>query len=303
LGLIPYIMEHGAGIGFVLCFFGEVFLNVKLTLRILFHFFFFYFSGQNQTIYNLNKFYDENNRITFRYQITNYYKTQSIMIKKNYLFRLGLAAALLGASVMYGSCGSKDDPKPNEQEQKDPENNQNNGNDDKPVDGNTLTFDGNGSWLGAVPAAIVYKDNITLPDAGTMLRPGYNFLGWSKTADSKAPDYKAGDTFAGGDETLYAVWKIYQFAITYHIDENDLSKTVVELYAGNVLDKKDCFFRGYASSDKEGYYLNGWKDANDTFYLAGSLISVFQDCDLYPVYEKRQGNGTSMEDASIEFFN
>lgn len=50
-------------------------------------------------------------------------------------------------------------------------------------------------------------------------RDGYNFLGWAISADATSAEYHAGDSFTTeADTTLYAVWKIKTYAVTYNVN-------------------------------------------------------------------------------------
>ena len=72
----------------------------------------------------------------------------------------------------------------------------------------TVTFDLNGG-TGEVPAAVDKRWNVDvkLPSA-VPVREGYTFLGWARSTEAKAPDYKAGDTYRENSSgALFAVWE------------------------------------------------------------------------------------------------
>ncbi len=148
-------------------------------------------------------------------------------------------------------------------------------------DGKSLKFDGNGYKLGTEPSVQIFKESTSLPDAGTMQRPGFNFLGWAKAADAKTADFESGASFGGDAEVLYAVWKPYQFLITYH--EENGSVWGEDLLSGTKLEKEEYVLRtpflGYSKIFK------GWKDGDGNLYQPGSPITIFHDCDLYQVWE------------------
>jgi uncharacterized repeat protein (TIGR02543 family) len=74
----------------------------------------------------------------------------------------------------------------------------------------TVTYDGNGSNGGDVPAAVTYDfgDTVTVSDSGTMTRTGYSFDRWNTAADGSETSYQPGNTFPMPAEnvTLYAQW-------------------------------------------------------------------------------------------------
>jgi len=146
-------------------------------------------------------------------------------------------------------------------------------------DGKYLKFDGNGFKQGSVPEILIYKETVTLPDAGAMLRPGFNFLGWAKTADSKKADYEACASFDGDAEVLYAVWKPYQYVITYYY-EHGYSEM---LLSGTALESKELVFPTRLSGNNR--IFKGWRDEEGNLYAPGAPITIYQDCDLYEVWE------------------
>jgi len=74
----------------------------------------------------------------------------------------------------------------------------------------TLTYDGNGSTGGTVPAAQPHNDGATVTAAGrgTLARTGYTFNGWNTVANGiGGTAYAAGATFTiSANTTLYAQW-------------------------------------------------------------------------------------------------
>ncbi len=168
-------------------------------------------------------------------------------------------------------------------------------------DGKTLKFDGNGYKLGTEPSVQIFKESTSLPDAGTMQRPGFNFLGWAKAADAKTADFEAGASFGGDAEVLYAVWKSYQFTITYHVDPDNASKFSEQVMTGLYLESVSPLFNlGQVDRNSKGQYFKCWKDSNGNMYMPGTPVTIYRDCDLYPVYVDAES--TSMEEVTIEFY-
>ncbi len=145
-----------------------------------------------------------------------------------------------------------------------------------------LKFDGNGNKGGVAPGVVIYKESTELPGQGAMERPGFNFLGWAKSADAKKADYEAGSTFAGEADVLYAIWKPYQFVITYHNEDGSVWKE--DLHSGTQLEKEEVLLREDFLWSSQRLF-RGWRDDEGNLYAPESLLVVFHDCDLYPVIE------------------
>jgi hypothetical protein len=75
----------------------------------------------------------------------------------------------------------------------------------------TLTFSANGG-TGSVPAAITadYNSAVPLPEAGSLVRAGYTFGGWSHNTSGST--LLTPYTVKAVDETLYAVWNIVTYS-------------------------------------------------------------------------------------------
>ena len=82
------------------------------------------------------------------------------------------------------------------------------------VTGYTLTYDGNGSDGGTVPAAVTnctYNHEITVSGAGTMTKTGHSFSHWNTAANGSGIQYDPDDDesntiFITGNVVLYAQW-------------------------------------------------------------------------------------------------
>jgi len=73
----------------------------------------------------------------------------------------------------------------------------------------TITFKANGGW-GFPPGRINFRagEELTVPGAGWMFRPGYRFAGWSLSANGAGTLFTAGQKIKPtGSATVYAVWK------------------------------------------------------------------------------------------------
>lgn len=84
----------------------------------------------------------------------------------------------------------------------------------------TLTFDANGGTGAPDSVTKLYGQDIILP-VKAPTRPGHTFLGWSTSSGASSPTYTAGGTFTQNSSvTLYAVWKINTYSITFDASTN-----------------------------------------------------------------------------------
>jgi len=77
--------------------------------------------------------------------------------------------------------------------------------------GNVVTYNGNGSDGGTVPADASYASggSTTAAAAGSMTKTNCTFLGWNTAADWTGTDYAAGATIDSvGNTALYAKWRL-----------------------------------------------------------------------------------------------
>jgi uncharacterized repeat protein (TIGR02543 family) len=77
----------------------------------------------------------------------------------------------------------------------------------------TVTFNGNGSTVGSVPASQTFVAGGTRLDlptisAMTLRRPGYEFLGWSTTATGSPVSGPTSYVPLVAQQTLYAIWRV-----------------------------------------------------------------------------------------------
>lgn len=74
----------------------------------------------------------------------------------------------------------------------------------------TVTYDGNGSTGGTVPATAEYDKGATVTVAGNtggLVKTGFDFAGWNTAANGSGTTYQEGNTFTiNANTTLYARW-------------------------------------------------------------------------------------------------
>ena len=165
---------------------------------------------------------------------------------------------------------------------------------------------------------ITYDDNIedaeiTMPDAqikekGQDLklsdyvptRDGYEFLGWATDKESTNAEYQSGANFAiDEDTTLYAIWKLKLYTITYddnvdsleipvpkaqekrHDEDIDLSEMILDDRIENGFTK---IFDGWKALDKDGNQLYD-EAGNEIIYQPGDSYTENVDLILSAIWE------------------
>lgn len=82
----------------------------------------------------------------------------------------------------------------------------------------TVTYNANGG--SGAPSAQTKTHNQTLTLSKTKpTRTGYTFLGWSKSSGASTASYQPGASFTdNANTTLYAIWRINTYTITYNLN-------------------------------------------------------------------------------------
>ena len=83
-----------------------------------------------------------------------------------------------------------------------------------------ITYDGNGSTAGTVPATqtgVTGKNFAVTGNTGVLVRTGYTFAGWNTAQNGTGTSYSAGSTILmpNGGTTLYAMWTPSGVTLTY----------------------------------------------------------------------------------------
>lgn len=170
----------------------------------------------------------------------------------------------------------------------------------------SVVFVSNGSITGDESFTITGNRFVRLPGQGDMSRPGFKFLGWAVNRDARKGDYEPDLHYKGGADTLYAVWRSFQFAITYHyrLDDpigNPELHTGIEIERGNLHLK----FRNDISHvvAPEGQFPYAWfDDVSKNVYIPGELLVEYRDYHLYPLFKDAQTVGSSFEDLSVTIY-
>ncbi len=161
-----------------------------------------------------------------------------------------------------------------------------------------LTYDGNGSTSGSVPAdeaAYFQLSEVTILDNTNELKRGEAaFLGWNTAADGSGTDYAAGDTITiSEDTTLYAKWQeAAAFTVTY--DGNGNTAGAVPTDGTGYAEGASVSVLGNSGGlAKDGYTFACWNTAADgsgTDYTEGNTFTISSNITLYA---KWQGNAAA----------
>lgn len=126
------------------------------------------------------------------------------------------------------------------------------------------------------PQNYIVGSSYTLP-TGTITRPGYVFLGWSKTSTATSASYTDGQSgisnlgTAGTTVTLYAVWRAKKFTIKYNANNGTTTSTSTQYTATNSNTLTT------PSWTKSGYIASGWNTSSTATSASYAFGQAFND--------------------------
>ena len=167
----------------------------------------------------------------------------------------------------------------------------------------TVKYDGNGALSGSVEDSIHTFDIAKALNANNFVRPGYLFLGWStsKTATNKTySDMEVVSNLSTTPNdvvTLYAVWQIITYKITYYLSggkNNSANPSVYNVNTETIV-LKDPSKTGYTF---KGWYLDETYTNSITEIIKGSTgdISVYAKWEINAYTYTFDANGGKFED-------
>lgn len=121
-----------------------------------------------------------------------------------------------------------------------------------------------------------------------LTRDGYEFLGWATDKKALEAEYQAGDNFSiEADTTLYAIWKLKLYTITY--DDNVLD---VEIPVPDAQEKKHDENINLSEQvvTRDEWVFDGWatdKEAEEATYAPGDEFDINEDTTLYAVWVEK----------------
>ncbi|RKP46277.1 hypothetical protein D7Z26_24665 [Cohnella endophytica] len=165
-----------------------------------------------------------------------------------------------------------------------------------------VTYDGNGSDGGSVPASGShdYRSSVAVPNnTGDLTLTGYSFAGWNTEADGSGTRYDVGDTFEMGasDAKLYAMWTINRYSVTYH-GNGATSGSAPSDSINHVYDTSVNVMGNTGNLAKTGYTFTGWNTASDgkgTSYAADGAATFTIGADHVTLYAQWTVNSYTLE--------
>lgn len=151
---------------------------------------------------------------------------------------------------------------------------------------NTWTVSYNANGGSGAPAAQTKTYGVTLTLSTTVpTRTGYTFLGWSTSNTATTATYAAGGSYtANAAATLYAVWKLITYTITYKANGGTGSdQTQTKNYGTAVTLKAASTFT------RTNYTFVSWNtkaDGTGTTYNAGASYATNAALTLYAIWKK-----------------
>ena len=154
----------------------------------------------------------------------------------------------------------------------------------KPSKSYTVTYDANGGRNAPAEQTKHYGEVLTLRGKQPT-RDGYSFLGWATQKDAKSPEYQPGDDYANeADLTLYAVWQITTYTITYNANGGSGAPSKQTKTPGETLTLRKNI------PTREGFEFLGWATcakATTAKYQPSDDYSDDADLTLYAVWKAK----------------
>ncbi|MFR9059040.1 InlB B-repeat-containing protein [Eubacterium callanderi] len=101
-----------------------------------------------------------------------------------------------------------------------------------------------------------YGDKLSAAELAGPSRTGYGFAGWSVKKDASAADFTEGTAIAG-NTTLYAVWKINEYTVTFYEGEEATAEVFGQPVTGVKYNTSVALPQ--ENPTREGYTFAGWK--------------------------------------------
>ena len=146
-----------------------------------------------------------------------------------------------------------------------------------------ISYDANGGAGAPSPQTKTHGTTLTLSSTEPT-KTGYSFLGWSTSATATSATYSAGGSYtANSSATLYAVWKINTYTVTFNAN-GGVNAPTPQTKTYDVLLKLSS-----EEPQKDGYVFVGWTsilNGTEAEYKAGEYYSYDSDVVLYAVWEE-----------------
>ena len=147
----------------------------------------------------------------------------------------------------------------------------------------TVSYVGNNATSGSnANQTKIIDTDLTLSNNG-FDRIGYTFVSWNTSSDGTGTSYAAGAVYTGNAPlTLYAVWQIITYSITYEGNGNTGGSTAVQTKEyGTPIQLNQ---NGFTRTDYVFLYWNTKADGTGISYEAGAFYSENAELTLYAIW-------------------
>ncbi|WP_196426699.1 S-layer homology domain-containing protein [Lysinibacillus cavernae] len=136
----------------------------------------------------------------------------------------------------------------------------------------TVKYDGNGATGGQSPVDSQTYENghsVTVADnTGNLARTGFTFNGWNTKADGSGINYVVNTKFTidASDVTLYALWKVNRYTLSFESNGGSVVATQNIFYNGTTTEPTAPTKIGYTFGGwfKEATFINSWNFTQNT---------------------------------------
>ncbi|MBV9492601.1 MAG: IPTL-CTERM sorting domain-containing protein [Acidobacteria bacterium] len=176
-----------------------------------------------------------------------------------------------------------------------------------------VTYNGNGNTGGAPPTDNPHGpgETVTVLGPGSLTRTGYTFAGWNTANDGSGTTYAPGNTFTmpANDVTLYALWTINSYTVTY--DGNGNTGGTAPVDPGNPHNYNSAVtVLGPGSLTRTGYTFTGWNTAangsgtafapGDMFNMPAANVALYAQWTIASYTVTYDGNGNTGGSAPVD---
>ena len=147
-----------------------------------------------------------------------------------------------------------------------------------------VKYDANGG--GNTPASQTKTEDVTLILTSTIpTRYGYTFKGWATSSSATSADYQAGGSYTANESvTLYAVWKINTYTVSFNANGGTNAPNPQEKTHGQNL------ILTIAIPTRANHVFLGWatdSTSKSVVYAPGATYTAEEDVTLYAVWQER----------------
>lgn len=146
----------------------------------------------------------------------------------------------------------------------------------------SVKYNANGGTGAPASQTKTYGTNLTLSNT-VPVREGYTFKGWGTTGTATTAVYQPGGSYTANEAvTLYAIWNIDSYTVTYDANGGTDAPSAQTNTYGNTLNLSDTIPK------RSGYIFNGWattSNAEKAEYQPGGIYTAGKTVTLYAVWQ------------------